>query len=404
MKVLLVHNYYKEPGGEDEVFRSEAALLRSYGHEVMEYTDHNNELGSMNKLHLARELIWSHTSAESILKVARQFVPDVVHFHNTFFKISPAAIRACSKAGLPVVQTLHNYRLVCPAATFYRKHSVCERCLGKTFPWPSILYGCWHSSRLQTLPVAIMNMTHTLLHTWSHYVDVTIVLSEFSRSKFVEAGFDKSKIVVKPNFVDDREIALIPSQTQNENRDYAIFLGRLSPEKGVWTLLGAWRYIKHLALRIVGDGRLRPLMEKAVKEQGLHNVEILGYKSRTEALRLLRNAAFLVFPSEWYEACSRTVLESFACGRPVIASNLGTMPEFTKYGSIGLMFKAGDAPDLADKVSWACKNSVEVERMGRNARQEYELKYTPERNYEMLMSIYERAIANHRNMSQTGCG
>jgi len=392
MRVLLVHNFYKRPGGEDEVFLSEVSLLKKHGHEVLEYVDYNTEAESTHKLMAAAELVWSRSSANKIVEVATRFKPDVVHFHNTFIRISPAAIRACSQSGFPVVQTLHNYRLCCPAATFFREGQICEQCMGKTLPLPSIVHGCWQSSRLRTLPVALMQATHTILRTWTRYVDVTIALSEFSRQKLIQGGFPEQKIVVKPNFVEDQES---PSSSQSF-QPFAIFLGRLSPEKGVRTLIEAWRHIEQIPLKIVGDGTLRDELEQVLRQQGMGNVELLGHMPGPEARTLLKSASFLIFPSEWYEACSRTILEALACGKPIIASRIGSIPEFVVHGETGLLFEPRNAFDLVEKVRWATRHSNELVAIGKKARKMYEDHFTPETNYSLLIGIYQRAIKNAR--------
>ncbi len=395
MKVLLVHNFYRQPGGEDEVFLSEVSLLRKHGHEVLKYVDYNTEAEHTHKFRATADLVWSRRSAKNIVAVATRFRPDVVHFHNTFIRISPAAIRACSQSGFPVVQTLHNYRLCCPAATFFRDGQICEQCLGKTLPFPSIVHGCWQSSRLRTLPVALMQATHTILRTWTRYVDVIIALSEFSRQKLIEGGLPERKIVVKPNFVEDQEYPS-GSMTEQSVQPYAIFLGRLSPEKGVWTLIEAWRHIEQMPLKIVGDGILRRELEQVLRQHGIGNVEMLGHIPGPEARMLLKAASFLIFPSEWYEACSRTILEALACGQPIIASAIGSIPEFVVHGETGLLFEPQNPSDLVEKVRWAIRHPTELRGLGKRARKMYEDRFTPESNYALLIGIYQRAIENAR--------
>lgn len=239
--------------------------------------------------------------------------------------------------------------------------------------------------------VAAMLTTHRALGTWARGVDVYIALTEFARRKFMEGGLPAEKIVVKPNFVH-------PDPGPGEGKGgYALFVGRLSPEKGVRTLLRAWERLKGIPLKIVGDGPLQAEMEDLVRGGGLEGVEMLGRRPREEVLGLMREAGVLVFPSECYENFPMTVAEAFACGLPVVASRLGAMAGIVEDGRTGLLFAPGDAEDLAAKVAWLFSHPEELARMRREARAEYEAKYTAERNYQLLMEIYGQALeAGHR--------
>jgi len=250
------------------------------------------------------------------------------------------------------------------------------------------MHACWRGSRAGTAVVVAMLTIHRLLKTWQEQVDRYIALTEFARQKFIEGGLPAEKIVVKPNFVH-------PDLGMGRHEgDYALFVGRLSPEKGIQTLLRAWRHLKGVPLKIAGDGPLRAKLEGFVKNEGLEGVEILGRRPREDVFRLMREARVLVFPSEWYEGFPMTIAEAFACGLPVIASRLGAATEIVEDGRTGLLFEPGNPEDLAAKVKWAWQHPKEMEEMGREARQEYEQKYTAERNYEMLMDIYKRARQN----------
>ena len=381
--VLIVHNFYQQPGGEDAVFRAEADLLRSRGHEAVAFVEDNARLNGVNPLKAAVDAVWSREAKRHIRRLIKENKPDVAHFHNTFLRISPAAYYACREAGVPVVQTLHNYRLVCPGALLMRDGRVCEDCLGQAVPWPGVVHGCWRGSRMQTAVVAGMLTFHRLLKTWQEQVDVYIALTEFARRKFIEGGLPAKKIVVKPNFVHPD-----PGEREAPGR-YALFVGRLSPEKGLGTLLKAWRSLKGIPLKVVGDGPLREQVQGVATGDG--SVKVLGRRSNEEVIALMKGAHCLVFPSECYENFPMSVAEAFACGVPVIASRLGAMAEIVEDGRTGLLFEPGNAEDLAEKVAWAWAHPREMAEMGREARREYEQKYTAEKNYEMLMAIYERA-------------
>lgn len=303
--------------------------------------------------------------------------------------VSPSAYYASQEAGVPVVQTLHNYRLVCPAATFFRDGHVCEDCLGKTPPWPGVMHACYRGSRSQTAVVAAMLTVHRALKTWREQVDCYITMTDFTRRKLIAGGLPAEKVAVKPNFVH-------PDPGMKDGHGcYALFVGRLSPEKGLRTLLQAWQGIRDIPLKIVGDGPLLDEVRSVMQAQQLRGVEVLGTRTRQEVMDLMHGASFLVFPSEWYECFPVTLAEAFACGLPVVASSLGVMAEIVEDGRTGLHFKPGDPEDLAAKVEWAWGHPCEMTVMGREARHEYEQKYTAERNYQQLTEVYQMVIDSH---------
>jgi glycosyltransferase involved in cell wall biosynthesis len=390
MKILLVHNAYKHRGGEDNVFSAERDLLVAAGHCVTAYLRHNDDIavdGFFSSAKLATQTIWSWESYRALGELLRESQPDIVHFHNILPLISPASYYACVKAGVPVVQTLHNYRLVCPGGMFLRDGLVCEQCLGRSIPWPGIAHACYRGSRAATSGVATMLTVHRALRTWQHGVNVYIALTEFARRKFIEGGLPRERIVVKPNFV-----SLDPGVSVSRG-DYALFVGRLAQEKGLDILLSCWRQLSNtIPLKIAGDGPLHDEMESFAAQSSLKSVSFLGRVSSGEILELMRGARFLVFPSLWFEGFPLTIAEAYACGIPVVASRLGAMGEIVEDGRTGLHFKSGDAADLAAKVEWAWAHEDQMESMGIAARKEYESKYTAERNYQMLKEIYESAI------------
>jgi len=397
--VLKVHNLYHQAGGEDESVRCECAMLTRAGHRVIEFGRDNHEIDSYNfirKASLGPRTVWAWDSCEQIRALLHAERPDIAHFDNTFPLISPATYYECRAAGVPVVQTLRNYRLLCPSACFQRDGHVCEDCLGHN-PWRGVLHRCYHNSRAATGAIALMLSVHRWLGTWDKAVDCYIALTEFARAKFIQAGLPAEKIVVKPNFVDHDPLSLPQPAGSIGNQKYAdgyaLFVGRLSAEKGVATLLSAWQQLgQGIPLRIIGDGPLRAQLEESARQQCLSNVIFEGRRNSDETLAAMRGCRFLVFPSEWYETFGRVAAEAFSCGVPVIASRLGAMEEIVTDGTTGLHFTPGDAGDLATKVNWALSFPEEMAAMGRSARAEYEAKYTPERNYGMLMEIYERTL------------
>ncbi len=386
MKVLLVHNRYLQSGGENAVFEAEKALLERMGHEVITFVEDNARLNGMNPLKAAQNAIWSREAQSRIRQLIRATRPNIAHFHNTFLLISPSAYYACQDAGVPVVQTLHNYRLICPGALLMRDRRVCEDCVGKAVPWPGVIHGCWRGSKAGTAVATAMLTVHRLLKTWQEQVDVYIALTEFARRKFIEGGLPTEKIVVKPNFV-----APDPGEGQHE-RNHVLFVGRLSPEKGVMTMLQAWKCLRDIPLKMVVDGPLREEARDFLKTESLREVDMLGRRPREVVFQLMQEALLLVLPSECYEGFPMTVAEAFACGLPVIAARLGAMAEIVEDGRTGLHYEPGNPEALAAKVAWAWSHPREMAEMGRDARREYERKYTAERNYEMLMAIYQGAM------------
>ena len=394
MKILLVHNSYQQRGGEDEVFANERDLLQSADHEVVEYVRSNDEIHDYsiwNNATLSLRTVWAWDSARDLQELLKREKPLLAHFHNTFPLISPSAYSACQEAGVPVVQTLHNYRLLCPAATFFRDGHACEECLGRFLPWPGIVHACYRKSRGATTVSAAMLTINRFLNTWTDKVNIYVALTQFARQKFIEGGLPGDRILVKPNFVRPN------SDVSSGKGDYAVYLGRLSSEKGIFSLLEAWERVgKKVPLRIIGDGPLRSAIITFIERREIKNVMLLGVLAHEEAIEVLKLARFMVFPSQWYETFGMTIAESFACGVPVIASRMGVMEEIVTDGKTGLHFTAGDASDLVIKVDWAWTHPEEMRAMGRAARSEFESKYTAALNYQQLMNIYGRAIAEQQ--------
>jgi len=395
VKVCLIHNFYQQPGGEDNVFRNEGSLLASHNHQIQEFTRHNNEIlhyKGFQRITLAGKTTYNYQVKKAFRQFVKEFGPDVLHFHNTFPLISPAVYGVGKELNIPVVQTIHNYRFFCANGLFYREGKVCEDCFEKSFPWPAVAHACYRDFRLQSLTVAAMQAFHQHRNTWQKEIDAVITLTGFGKQKLLQAGFPAEKVHVKPNFV-----PVDPGYNGNKN-NYGIFVGRLTPEKGVQTLLEAWRYLDKVPLKIVGDGPMEERLKQYAIEHSLKSVEFLGRLAREEGISLMKKARFLLFPSEWYETFGLVAAEAFACGTPVIASRLGAMGEIVKDGYSGLHFTPGNAEDLAAKVQWAREHLEEMQAMGKNARREYEEKYTAERNYEMLMGIYEKALEVKRKI------
>lgn len=386
MKVLLCHNYYQQPGGEDQVFADEATLLERRGHDVQRFTLHNDEIRGMSRLAVAGRTLWSRKTYRQFRQGLRSFRPDVAHFTNTFPLISPAAYYAAKAESVPVVQSLHNYRLLCPNAQLLRDGRPCQDCLSKLVAWPGVRHACYRGSRAASAVVAGMLAVHQVLGTWQTKVDAYITLAQFARDQFVEHGWPAERMHVKPNFVHP-----VPEVGDGAGA-YALFVGRLSPEKGVNVLLDAWACLPApISLRIMGDGPLAERVRQAAATDD--RIQWLGRQPTAEVLRTMSQAACLVMPSTWYEVCPKTLLESLAVGTPVMASRLGAMTEIIADGQTGRHFAPGDPRDLANQLQHMLADRGRLTAMRQAAREEYLSKYTDERNYELLHKIYRSVVA-----------
>lgn len=380
MKILFVHNAYQNFGGEDAVVSAEMALLQAHGHEVELYKRHNDELNQLSRASAAAATIWSRRSVDDITAVFKALQPDLIHVHNTFPLISPSIYWAAAQHGIPLVQTLHNFRFLCPQGTFLRNGTICEDCLGKS-PWRAVLRKCYRGSAPQTAVMVSMLEAHRTAGTYRNKVTRYIALSAFSRDRFIKGGLPAAQFRIKPNFVESG------AEPDWFDRRGGLFVGRLSDEKGIETLLEAVRRDGNADVDVIGSGAWETAVSECFKER------YLGFLSRGDIMSRMRSAAFLIVPSVCYEQLPTTILEAFSCGVPVIASRLGALADIVQDGATGLLFNPGDAADLADKMAWAAAHPNEMREMGRAARAEYEAKYTPSINYQMLMEIYEDAIA-----------
>lgn len=388
MKILLVYNQYQEPGGEEVVVAKERDLLAKHGHDVSEYRRDNDEIkqySALQRIGLVYRTVWASDSYQQFDSLLRKIEPDVVHVHNTFPLISPSIFWACKKQQVPVVHTLHNYRLLCPQANFYRAGKTCEDCMGGSF-WKGAVHGCYRDSRLQTVPVSLMLSVHHSRKTWTSMVDRYITPTEFAKSRFVNAGFPDELVSVKPNFVDPD-----PGQRAWAG-SYALFIGRISKEKGAHTLVEAWRRLPaDSELQIVGDGPTRAQLES--ESAKLPNVKFMGRLPHADAVRAVKGSKMVIFPSELYETFGLGIVEANACGVPVLASRLGAMQEVVREGRTGMLFVPGDPDDLARKVAEVWDNPDYLNKLGQQGRKEYEARYTAEANYQRLMGIYEEVTS-----------
>ncbi|MBC7871860.1 MAG: glycosyltransferase [Chitinophagaceae bacterium] len=390
MKILIAHNTYQQRGGEDAVVDAEIALLRNYGNEVATYRRHNDELHTMSQAGAALSTVWSQRSSSQIEQICKNFKPDLIHVHNTFPLISPSLFWMASRSKIPIVQTLHNFRLLCVQAIFLRNGKVCEDCLGK-LPWRAVVRKCYRDSALQSAVAVGMLGTHRMIGTYRERVTLYIALNAFCRDKYIQGGLPADRFRIKPNFVVSTELPLW------KGRSGGLFVGRLSSEKGLDVLMDALKIRDTTHVEIIGKGQLE------CQAKAFFGERYLGNRSLDEILAKMGSAQFLVLPSICYENSPRTIVEAFSCGLPVIASRLGALVDIIQDGVTGILFNPGDASDLAEKIAWAESHTEEMLKMGQAARIEYEKKYTPERNYQMLADIYEEAIMAIQNENSHLC-
>ncbi len=389
MRIAILHNFYHGTGGEDTVFHSEVDLLRSHHHEVLTYTVSNPPITPFSAWQTLRRAIWNPEVYHALRQWFQTQKPDVAHVHNIWYMFSPSVYQAAYDAGVPVVQTLHNYRLICPGGQLLRNGKPCELCVGKRFPIHGVRYGCYYNP-LASMVKALHVIWQRRAGHWERAIQVFIALTEFARQKFIQGGLPPDKIVVKPNFV-----APDPGEGSHQG-DYALFAGRLSEEKGVHVLLEAWKRLSSAyRLIIAGDGPLSNLVREAAAQHA--NITWLGHQPRSEVIRLMQDARVLVFPSICYEGLSMSLVEAFATGLPVIASNLGSMSTVIEHQTTGWLFTPGDAQALSEAVREAFSGVQRLREMSANARQTYLQHYTAERNYEMLINIYQQAILRKRS-------
>jgi glycosyltransferase involved in cell wall biosynthesis len=396
LRILLVHNFYGSaaPSGENQVFVAEKALLQARGHEVAQFTRHSDEirgLGAWGAIQGAAATPWNPWAAQAIRQTVARFLPDVVHVHNTFPLISPSIFHALAGTGAARVLTLHNYRLFCPAAIPMRAGQVCTDCLDRRSVLPALQHGCYRNSRLATVPLALNVALHRAAGTWAHQVDAFIALTEFQRQRVVDAGLPASQVHVKPNFYPGNPIVVPWTQ----RKPYVVFAGRLTPEKGVATLLRAWQLWGPDApeLRVLGDGELRNQLETMAV--GLP-VRFLGQLTSNDAEQQIAESCLLVLPSEWYEGFPMVLREAFAFGTPAAVSDLGPLPSIVQNGINGVVFDSSNPEALLHAVRSIWSSSGLLEKMSVAARATFDEKYTEESNYKQLAIIYKLAI-QHAN-------
>jgi glycosyltransferase involved in cell wall biosynthesis len=396
--VLLAHNFYGStaPSGENQVFLAERELLLRHGHTVHEFARHSDTLraqGLVGALRGALSTAWNPFAAAEMRRTVRAIGPDVVHVHNTFPLISPSIFSAIGSHAARVL-TLHNYRLFCAAAIPLREGAPCTDCLDWHSALPALVHGCYRGSRAATLPLAASVELHRRLGTWTRHVDAFIALSGFQRDMMIGAGLPAELVHVKPNFFPG-DPAVVP---WSDRRARAVFAGRLSGEKGVHSLVRAWKAWGAQApeLVLVGDGPQRGELERAAVGAP---VRFLGQLPSADALAQIAESRLLVLPSEWFEGFPMVLREAFAMGTPAAVSAIGPLPDIVGHGACGLLFAPSNPESLLQTVRGAWEREGLLERLGQAARAQFDAKYNESSNYATLMSIYERAMVVGRERS-----
>lgn len=376
-RILIVHNYYQIPGGEDSVVANEKKMLEDNGHKVFMYTRHNNEIlkfSFIDKLKFPFKTIYSYETIKDIKKIIKKYQIDIVHVHNTFPLISPSVYKAAKACRVKVVQTVHNFRLLCPGATFYRDGNVCEECVNNGL-YNSIKNNCYRESKLQTILVAIMLKFNRIIGSYDK-VDNYIALTDFNKEKLSNL-ISKNKISIKPNFSEKSDIEIVPI----DKREYFMFLGRLDKLKGINKLIEDWKYFNDKELVIVGTGPEEEWIKNFIKKENINNIKILGFRNKEEAMRLLSKAKALLVPSTCYEGFPMTIVEALSLSVPIISRDIGNISDIGK--QTGGVFN--DDKELLNILNNITLNSEAY----RKAEEIYLNQYNIESNYLKLISIYE---------------
>jgi glycosyltransferase involved in cell wall biosynthesis len=387
VKILFIHNRYQQPGGEDVAVELESSVLKEKGHETQFlFFDNTGITGLFQKLKTGFKAVYNPGSAIQLKRKIAEFKPDLIHIHNLFFTASPSVLYTAQRFKIPVIFTLHNYRLICANALLLRKNEICELCIHKKLPIAGIRYKCYRNSVTGSALVTLISGFHKFIGTWKNKITTYITLNEFSRSRLLQSSLqiEEHKMITKPNFIPD------PGEGSPQRENFFLFAGRVVKEKGVHVLAEAFAGIPEYKVKIIGDGPEKKSLEE--KFNSYPNISFTGYMDHYSVLEYMKRCKALICPSIWYEGAPLTIIEAFATGTPVIASRLGSMAESISEGYNGLHFIAGDAIDLQEKIRLFIQKTNKDTKLYQNARQSYLEKYHPDIHYKAIMNIYEDAI------------
>tara|TARA_R110002033_G_scaffold133508_1_gene173544 strand:- start:2480 stop:3610 length:1131 start_codon:yes stop_codon:yes gene_type:complete len=374
MKILQIHNKYRHYGGEDVVVDNEYKLLTNKGFEVSQLLFNNDKISPLKLFH-------NKDAFQMTLNKIDEFSPDVIHVHNIFYSASPSVLKAAKERNIPVVMTLHNYRLLCPGALFLRDSKVCTKCKNISIPYYGIKHKCFQDSYVKSTLLASFIGYNKVNNTWANTINKFIVLTPFIKKLIVDSSLKISaaNVIVKPNSTDD----LLDNNISKRENKY-LFIGRLSKEKGVEVLIEAFNKTPHIQLDVIGDGVLFENLKSIANE----NIKFHGSQNKTFIREMLNQSKALVFPSIWYEGLPNTLIEAFSTGTPVLASNIDNINDIVVSGFNGELFSPNNSSDLIEKV--LDFSNKETEQYGLNARELYEEKYTHQKNFENLKNIYSK--------------
>lgn len=407
LRILQCNSFHYLRGGAERCFLDLSALLTSHGHEVIPfcmaheknlpspYADYffsamdfpvmMREKGLWGKAKVAERVIYSLEAKQQLERLIHDVRPDIAHIHGIAHETSPSILPVLKKAGIPVVQTLHDYKLLCPNTNFANQHGVCEACKGHHY-YNVVRYRCKRDSLAASILAGVEMYTHKLLQIYEKNVDIFITPSQFLKDKAREHGI-KNKIVQLPNFIEVERI-----QPYYEPENYFVYCGRLVAVKGVRTLLAAMRDLGQSHLYIAGTGDLEPELQAYVRQHQINNVTFVGHLGTEPLLQLIQRAQFMVAPSEWYENYPMSVLEALACGTPVIGANIGGIPEIVVDGQTGLLFEPGNVAQLREKIVYLLQHRDQAIQMGRNGRAQVAQINHPHYHYEKTMEVYQQLM------------
>jgi glycosyltransferase involved in cell wall biosynthesis len=385
MNVLIVHNDYGGYSGEEAVVDRQERLLQEHGHRVTFYRRRSEEIGKM-VLGRSRAFcsgIYNNQSIKSIRSCLAQCNPDVIHIHNLFPLISPAILPECSAAGVPLVMSVHNYRLVCPNGLHVPKgrYEICEKCCGGREYW-CLLKNC-EGNFLKSLGYAMRNVVARKARFYHDHISIYACLTDFQRRRLIREGYSEDRIAVVPNMVGIDEL-----EGPADLGEYVGFVGRISPEKGIGCLLEASRRLTRIPFKLAGDLSAMPEIEG----RAATNVEFCGRLAYDQMYEFYKRSRFVVLPSIWFEGFPMVLVEAMSRGKAIVASRIGGVPEIVDEGLNGLLFQPGNAGDLAEKIQHLWSQPELCRQMGLAGREKAIREYSPERHYERLMVVYQSAI------------
>lgn len=408
MKILLANNFYYYRGGDCTYLFALKNLLEKNGHEVpvfsmhhpqnfptefsdyfvsyINYADELEQRRFLSGLKVLSRSIYSREAKANLDRLIRDVNPDIVHLNNIRHHITPSVLSVINKYDIPVVWTLHDYQLICPNISFLAEGKICEKCRSRRYFWPPIMK-CKKGSFLASTMAALEHSIHSFARVY-RLVDTFVCPSKFLMQKFQEYDFYREKLVLQHYFIDTGTTTAVP-----EDGGYILYVGRLSQEKGLFTLIDAVMDSGAFRLKIVGDGPLMNQLTRYVDvRSGNRRVELLGQKRHADVIKIIAGCSFLIIPSEWYEVTGQVIFEAFACGKTVIGSRIGGIPEFIREGETGLLFAPGNARELSEKIRFLMNNKSKMRVMGEAGKTFIQEEMSPERHYEGIMNIYQNAL------------